>query len=168
MIVSYLFIFENSWDVLKSPKKKNSWDILRHQCQCFRTTLIIRQPNFSQMCSVCYRNQYQYECCFLPLGGAAGRRGSTVAWWTLSPLRLQKPQLLSSGHGHLLSLRPPTQIAFDPGCCLSGLSAKRPEGLGAHRHSAMPEYGSERLAQISIRTLSYWFKWSFINLFWTR
>lgn len=80
----------------------------------------------------------------VPPGGTADRPGSTAVWWTWSPLRLQKPQLLSSGHGHLLSCPPQTQTTFDPVCCPSCPLVRHPEGRGGRRRSAMPGYRSQK------------------------
>lgn len=65
---------------------------------------------------------------FVPLGGAAGRPGSTAEWWTSSPLRLQKLQPLSSGHGRLLSSPPRIHVTYDLAHFLSDFLKRRPGG----------------------------------------
>lgn len=84
------------------------------------------------------KNEEQLGHVTSPPGGAAGRPGSTAAWWTSSPLRLQRPPPLSSGRGRLSSSHPPTQTTSDPARCPSCPWARHRGGHGGRRHSAMP------------------------------
>lgn len=83
---------------------------------------------------------------FLPQGDATGRPESTVVWWMLSPLQLQKSQPLSSGHGRQLSRRLLAPKIFDP-AHQSGPLTRHPGGHVGLRHFLITENRSGKTKQ---------------------
>lgn len=83
---------------------------------------------------------------FLPQGDATGRPESTVVWWMLSPLQLQKSRPLSSGHGRQLIRRLLAPKIFDP-AHQSGPLTRHPGGHVVLRHFLITENRSGKTKQ---------------------
>lgn len=104
---------------------------------------------------------------FLPQGDATGRPESTVVWWMLSPLQLQKSQPLSSGHGRQLTRRLLAPKIFDP-AHQSGPLTRHPGGHVVLRHFLITENRSGKTKQ-KIRQDQRQFSrivWRYVNIFW--
>lgn len=104
---------------------------------------------------------------FLPQGDATGRPESTVVWWMLSPLQLQKSRPLSSGHGRQLTRRLLAPKIFDP-AHQSGPLTRHPGGHVVLRHFLITENRSGKTKQ-KIRQDQRQFSrivWRYVNIFW--